>query len=556
MISANTNIVPAGTSLLRAFRFEGLDVGRAATLPPAAGGASPTCEVLLALDLDGEVGGSLADRLDAARRRLGPGGVLLLALPNRFGLRFWSGCPEPASGRLFSTLAATAADSESSASADGTQRFVSRLELARALERAGLAVLEWFFAVPEAAGPGDSATLISERLAAAAPELAAGLAWARPSADRLRPRLDLFAEALVGRELAQAGLFAEFASHFLVAAAAREAVPAATVWPRLRPPAAEIGWHCAAGRRDGVTTIFELGPGGITVGKRRWAEATPGDPGASRDPTGPIDLDGFLWTAPPRTALAPGEPVRLQLQAHLAAGRSEAFLDDFAAFFAAVRERFQPLESAQDGELFGAALDALVTNATRDESGVFHLFDLEWQAPAGFAASWWVLRNVAACLGMRGRGWAQAASGAELYSRLCHRLGLTPRLEADLACEAGFQAAVRAASAGEDSALAAALRAPWPVAMAQGLDASGLGAALELASAHQELIASYRRLEQWTAEIQQRQSTTEAECRRLESWAVEVQQANVAVLADNRRLADRAAELETRLRQLDPGFLS
>lgn len=528
MISANTTSVSAGTSLLGAFRFEGLDVALSGGPAAAAAESRASCDALLAIDLDGSAGVALGTLLADARSRLGTSGVLLLALPNRFALRFWSGCPEPGSGRLFATLAGAEASSVPAAPADVARHFVSRRELEAALESAGLAALEWFFAVPDAAGTGESGTLIAERLVTAAPELAAELAWARPSADRLRPRLDLFTEALVGRELSRAGLFGEFASHFLVAAAASEALPGATVWPRLRPPEVEVGWHCAAGRREAVTTVFELGPGGLTVGKRRARGA------AAANPAEPIDQHGFLWKAPPRSPLAPGEPLRLRLQTHLVASRSEAFLDEFAALFAAVQERFQPPASALQAELAGEALDALMTNATRDASGAIHFFDLEWQAPAGIAASWWILRNVAAALDLRGRRWPQVASGAELYAKLCERLGVAPSLEADLARESGFGAAVRQAAADEHSALASALAAPWPVAVAQGLDSSALRAALDLATAHQELVASYRRLE---------------------AWAMEVQQANVAVVADYRRLAAWATELETRLRQNDPGLL-
>ena len=544
MISAIQTSLPLGSSLLRSFRFEGLEVGQSGALPTLAGGGRARCDVLLAVDLAGSASAALAELLADAGRRLGTDGVLLLALPNRFGLRFWSGCPEPATGRLFATL--SGAGAAPAAAVEATHRprqFGSRRELSQALTQNGFTALEWFFAVPDGGETGGSGSLISQRLVAAAPELAAELATAQPSADRFRPRLDLFPEALVCRELARAGLFAEFANYFLVAAALGPPAPedaGAGIWPRLRPPAAEVGWHFAAGRREPIATLFELGPAGITVGKRRVA-----GPSA----LAPLDLGEFRWKAPETGPLAPGDPLRLRLQEHLVAGRSALFLDELVLFCSAMRQRFGSGE-----ELSGAALDATLTNAMRDRSGVFHLFDLEWEAPAGIPLSWWILRNVLACLEMRGPRFSGMATGADLYRELCQRLAVAPQLAADLAREAEFGAIARAVPREKGTALlSAVLGQPWPVPVAQGLDPAELRSAIEVAAAHQQLIADYHKLELWAEETRQKNAATEAAYRRLENWATEVQQANQTVLADYRKLAEWATSLEAELQRKDNG---
>ena len=491
MTSATRTSNPAGPLRPRPFHFDGLAVGQAERgTAPGSGdtGDMGPCDVLVVFDLSGTDPATLAECLAGAGRRIGRDGVLLLAVPNRFGLRFWSGCPEPSTGRLFTTLAGAGALAAPPSPALEAQRFVSRHELSEAIAHAGLFALEWFFAFLDEGEAGAIQTLVSEQLVRAAPGLAAELASSRPSSDHLRPRLDLFPEALVYRELAHAGLFAEFASHFLVAASARSAPAGSMIWPRLRPPAPEIGWHFAAGRREPVATVFALAGSGISVSKRQIA------PGATVEP------GDFVWMAPECAPLAPGEPLRLRLQEHLLAGGSERFQAEFAEFFAAIRERFGA------GELLAEeALDAILTNAVRDEQGFFRLFDLEWRARAGVPASWWILRNVFACIEMRGPGWPGVATGAALYDRLCQSLGISPCLAADLAREAEFAAAVRRAQRSDlESELAAALARPWPVPVALGLGTAELRSTVELASAHEQLIAEYRKLEAWATDLDAR----------------------------------------------------
>ncbi len=472
----------AGNALLRPFRFDGLQVERFEVLPGSPAGAAGPCEVLLWLDFAGETGespgdlqGALAELLERAARRIGSDGVLLLALPNRFGLRFWSGCPEPGTGRLFSPL--------SGDSAAGSPRLVSRRELAEALADAGLAALEWFFPVGELGDSADPGALFCETLVAAAPEIASELATGRPFADPVRPRLDLFPEALVSRELARAGLCAEFSNFFLVAASASHD---AAIWSRLRPPGAEIGWHYAADRKEPTETIFELGANGVTVSKRR------------RDSKRARDLGDFIWVGTERSPIAPGEALRLRLQEHLIAGRFDAFLLEFAAFFAFIRARF-----GRGSSFAGDAVDALVTNATRDENGTFHLFDLEWRARKGIDVSWWILRNVLACLDMRGPAIPGVPTGAVLYETLCQRLHLEPRLTADLACEREFSSAVRASRPElHAAATATALARPWPVTALQGGDGKAIREAMELAACHEQLVADYRKLEAWALNLE------------------------------------------------------
>lgn len=522
MIVPDATCNVATSSLLRPFRFGDLSVGGAAPVDGTSSAAG-TCDVWLALDLAGRGDANLEERLLEARHRIGHDGVVLLALPNRFGLRFWAGCPEPATGRLFTTLAGP-----DETGATGQGRFVSRRELVLALDRTGLEALEWYIAVPDPHETGTSGSLLSEHLVAAAPDLAADLAWARPSADRQRPRLDLFAEALVGRELARAGLFMEFGSHFLVAAASKRGRASESTWPRLRPRPREAGWHYAAGRREPIETVFELGPEGVLVTKRRL------------DASRPVDLGEFRWTPGPRAPLALGEPFRLRLQADLATPRGAQFLEDLDAFFAAAAQRFRP---AGEGRFNGEALDALVTNATRTSDGEFHYFDLEWCAQGGVPVSWWILRNVAACLEMFGPRLPRSATGAELYALLCHRACVPPELEADLAREAAFAVLVRSDETNDPLALPAALARPWPAPMAQGLESTKLRSATELAADHHSLVAAYHDLETWAMAAQTQAANVQSQYRLLENRWSETLAELEALRLQNRQLSSLLSDL-------------
>lgn len=564
MILATRTSHPSGSALLRSFRFDGLALARPGEAKTSPGERATGCDVFLALDFSGTSDTPLSERLAEAVRRVGPEGVVLLGLPNRFALRFWSGCPEPGTGKLFATLAGGDATTTPEAANARPQQFVSRQELAQALTAAGLVALEWFFAVPDTSadparsadsagsdrsdrsdgpgGPGGSdhreaGTLISERLVSVAPLLAAELATARPSADRLRPRLNLFPEVLAGRELARSGLFAEFASHFLVAATAAPAASAAGIWTRLRPPAQEVGWHQALDRREPVETVFELGESGVTAGKRHPS----GHPA--------LDLGRFRWTAAERVPIAPGMPLRHRLEEHLVAGRMEAFLDEVADFHLVIRQRFGTGEVLE-----GEALDALLTNAMRDSDGDFHLFDLEWSVPAGMAPSWWILRNVLACLEMRGLRLAGLANGADLYHRLCTRLGVDADLEADLARELEFGAAVRRPAVEQRASdLAAILARPWPVPVLSAFGSTELLSSVAAATKLRNLETEFHKLEAWATEVQRCQVEAIAEHRKLEAWATEVQRSQVDSLAERRKLEAWALELHANLLARDAG---
>ena len=224
----------------------------------------------------------------------------------------------------------------------------------------------------------------------------------------------------------------------------------------------------------------------------------------------------FSWEAQPGTPLAPGEPFRLRLEEHLVAGRGEHFLGDLCSFFDFIRARF-----GRDRDLEGEALDAIARNATRDEHGAFHLFDLEWRARSGVPVSWWILRNVLSCVEMRGSPIPDLPHGRALYEALCARLGAGPQLAGRPRTRgrSGRRRAQHCARGGGPRASPPSSKGRGPFRSPLGLEDANLGFGSELATAHRRLIADYQQLESWAMQLQATQATAIAEYRRLEAWA-------------------------------------
>lgn len=438
--------------------------------------------------------GPLLERLEAARRGLRSGGVLLFAIPNRLGLRFWSGTPDPGDGSLFRFLG-------SDASLPPAGGSMARQEVVTLLAEAGFHPLEWFYVDAVGTCRKRERSLVSERLFEAAPGLAAELLFTSPSADESRPRLDLFSEALAAQELARSGLLREFATSFLIAATPASDPERSPVWERLRPPEPQVGWHLAAAeRREAVTTWFEVEESEVWVEKRL------------EDPERPPGTAEFLWRSPGRSRLAPGEPLRLHLERLLIRDAGEEFYAELERFFHTIRDRFGR-STASGISLAGEALDALFSNATRERDGAFHLFDLEWRFVDEVPASWWTFRNVQAALAMRGTSPAGAATPRALYESLCSRLGFEPALADDLDRETRFAAAVGLSTSSEiRGGLLKRFEEPWPVPVVQGRPSPAVRSGFELEEA-------CRRAERWAKDLERSHATALEEYRRLEAWA-------------------------------------
>jgi SAM-dependent methyltransferase len=382
-------------------------------------------------------GPALAGFLDHAVRALRDDGVLLLAIPNRFGLKYWSGAAADHSGRLYDGICGDPPDT--------APRAFSLPALRGLLEGAGFASLDEYFPFPDHHLP---ASVLTRRFVDAYPQAAAALAIDRAVGNHGRPRVRQFPERLAAEGLAAADLLRPLANAFFLLAS-RRADSATRRRLRRREIAGEIAWHYACRRRVPTRTVFAERDGAVTTRK---------EPLRASDPREVAFADGDLqvrWRAGDGEPLVGGTSLRSSFARYAYFGDAAgclAIVDDF------VRRSFARWKDGD--ELAGGALDAILTNAMAP----FTLFDLEWTVAGTMPRSWFVLRNVVALLADRELFPREPPfrSGAELYAALCRRHRVVPRLADDVLLEARLQALMtdRPSVATHRQELDAALAAP------------------------------------------------------------------------------------------------
>ena len=363
--------------------------------------------------------------LARARAHLADDGVLLLAIENQLGLKYWSGAAEDHSGALFDGIAGYARRP--------VARTFSRRGLAHRLATAGLSVEREFLPFPDYKLPS---SIVDAELARLDPELVADLACFRPFADHQRRRSQLFPDVLALSELADAGLFAEFANSFLVAAAptagGRRVLDRLTADHRTEGGRLQA-WHFSPVRRRATVTRFDVVGEQVCVEKESFGDGW--------EPTAEDDGEPVArWQAPERAEVARGERLRARLVRQLYFDQADGFLDELEGFLRWCCGHF-----ADDGsvaQLDGAAIDALVRNAVRHPEGEgYQLFDQEWRLATPLSTSWFVLRNVLSLVDEL--PFFPSAEGlrrlSDLYRRLCERLEVAADLEADLDREVRFR---------------------------------------------------------------------------------------------------------------------
>jgi SAM-dependent methyltransferase len=142
------------------------------------------------------------------RSFLAPEGVLILAIENRFGLKYWSGAREDHSGEPYQSL-------EGYYRKDDVRTF-SRKGLEALLMRAGFGGTEFYYPVPDFKLPQE---IFSDTYP---PTMDHNIrAGAFPYADHSQPREYLFNERLVSDSIISEDSFPFFANSFLVFATQR-----------------------------------------------------------------------------------------------------------------------------------------------------------------------------------------------------------------------------------------------------------------------------------------------------------------------------------------------
>ncbi len=357
-------------------------------------------------------GDAFAYGVSLMRRWLKPDGVLIIAIENRLGLKYWAGAGEDHTGFRFDGL--------SGYPEAASPKTFSRKELNQRLKNAELAVVDEYFPFPDYKMPH---AVIRESLAEKFPESAASLASARPFEDYHHEKRTVLSEPLALRELTKAGLFGDFSNSFLFVATADE--NSATRLKLTEGHEDVMAWHYTVMRSRPTQTLF-LSPG--RVEKQEISESV----NKSKYRTvrwfslqEPLARDGFL---------------RFSLLSLAFFGEKEKLLRLWKNFAQTTFTKFDNAKDAQRS-LQGSAIDALISNALFDkQSATFSYFDQEWKALAPMNRSWWILRN-ALCLGtdaatLSGAGFS---SLTDIYYEFCETLGIPAQLDHDLSQETALQ---------------------------------------------------------------------------------------------------------------------
>ncbi len=342
--------------------------------------------------------------LQHAHSLLKPGGILLVAIENRFGLKYWGGAPEDHTTCLFDGICGYPTDP--------TPRTFGRNELKRMLGVAGYEHTDCFYPWPDYKTP---IVVLSERAASQYGALAADLVFGALRRDAPLYQ-GMFPEMLTLQGLGDEGLLEDSANSFLFAAQSKGK---SDIRDRLlrRLNHGEIAWHYAIRRKNPETTRFLESEAGLLVEK---ADLTTG-------------------VTRPGDAMLSGERLILPLCRHAYFGEVDKFQTLLVNFLNWSMERW----SIGEGKWNSQATDAILTNTFVD-AGEYKQFDLEL-SDTSITASRFVLRNVLVSHSALSMFPASPWSTLEaLYEWLCLKMKLLPNIEADLRAEAALHAEISA----------------------------------------------------------------------------------------------------------------
>ncbi|MBI1859564.1 MAG: methyltransferase domain-containing protein [Deltaproteobacteria bacterium] len=326
--------------------------------------------------------------LEQVKRFLKPDGVLILAIENALGLKYWGGAAEDHNGTLYDGMVGYS-------SRPGAKTF-SRKRLSSLLQSSGFECAEFLYPFPDYKIPS---CVLTERMLERAPEAAASLACHRPYENYTTPRVRSFPDSLATLTAAREGWLAEMSNSFLVMASTKAD---SSILETVRPPRDLLAWHFGNSE-----TRFQEKPSGLTVTK-----------GKTESP------------------LVPGTPFRFELARAAYFEEWDRFQFLFTHYLRWAAARYRESNEALRAE----ALDAVFLNAIVEGEG-FTNFDLEWDNAGPVPVHWFVFRNVFACI----RDFETLSASApfrtlhDLYTVLCHSIGVAPRFEEALEQEAQFQ---------------------------------------------------------------------------------------------------------------------
>ncbi len=294
--------------------------------------------------------------LEYLRGLVSPGGALILAIENQFGLKYFSGCSEDHTGVHFDGIEGYAAVGDSGPVTFGRQELQDRLRAA------GFPDNRFYLPFPDYKLPQG---LIDDRVASSSPLNLGGLVRRFPMRDYSRKPLNLFCDTLAWWEIGKNRNLSTFSPSFLVIS------PVQKDRERIRADWDAILFSPARVRPYRTCTTFH----GLTSGagrvRKRPLHPEPPEPGGLRT----------HWEEAPFEGGTPFDLLLLKAARHRARP-AERFAEQLKTWVASLR-RFQVHPDSQDlpapdALLSGRGLDANPWNLMMSGSEATYI-DLEWE---------------------------------------------------------------------------------------------------------------------------------------------------------------------------------
>lgn len=356
--------------------------------------------------------------LQIARNFLKSEGVVIVAIENKLGLKYWSGAAEDHSGRIF--------DGITGYPLAKSPKTFSRSELKLLLQMAGFSSIQEFYPYPDYKVPSFVA---SAELLKTHPGFVVQLASREIFESYGSKRVRYFSDDLAMKNLVGSGLLAEFANSFLFCGAA---TPDSNTLRHLTAPQerGEQGWFY---------TIDKYFFSETTVTKDSGASPTQISCQSKLKELGPCitGIKKVRWLEFTQRPILLGEDLKSELLNYLYFEQWDLFLKTLSDFLKGSVEKWQ--ESSLTNHLQGKALDSLWVNAIRVGKLWDHPFS-RWELLEPMSKSWFILRNVESFISFvyLFNSDFLRPNFMRLYESLCQSLEVAPNFDADILLESSF----------------------------------------------------------------------------------------------------------------------
>lgn len=364
--------------------------------------------------------------LEQARNYLNEDGVLVLAIENKLGLKYWAGAPEDHTGYIFDGIC----DYQLAKS----PRTFSRKELGSLLRKTGFAEMAEYYPFPDYKMCN---SVLSAKFVEKHPDVASDF-FVNQEGQRDVPSKQLFPQSLAAASLGKAGLLADFANSFLFVCSKNKNSKNFKRIQHAKFSEGELAWHYSLNRRYGTKTVFKESQHATAETLVKKQELLSLDKSLRVYEDSPL-----VWRGTSEDQkLSSGTSLKFNLEKAMYFRDWKGFEEQLTIFLKWSMIRW---EKKQTDELVPEATDALWINAHRFTGGSneYSLFDLEWQWGEAVKKSWFVFRNV--FIFSRANQFlanSPYVNLKEIYLKTCERLSISPDFSSDLKLEAAFQSTV------------------------------------------------------------------------------------------------------------------